>query len=724
MDNNSKATEMAEPAFGQDSVNLHHYWHIILERRWLVIAAFVSILILCSVYLFKAPKIYQSTAVLQIDTESENAILNVRDAFQVDGRSQEYLQTQYQNLKGRTLVEWVISQLDLDKDDRYKASPDKVRAVLADITIAPLRMSRLVEVRAEHTSALMASKIANTLAGRFCTNNFEQRMKDSLNAYTKLNTEVNSQSNKVVEAEQAVQDYRNKMKTVSIEGSKNIIMQSLKQAQEALSSAQSQATMATELEKQVLAMLKTNSIDSIPKVVQNPYYQDLKNQLALRQAELTSLLKRYKDEYPAVKQEKERIATLQIQLNERASNIISSISNDAKIQIAQVEMLKNDVKAKNDEELKLEEVTTEFERLVRAVEMQRKSHQEVASSQKALEITMNNKSNNMRVRDEAVPISKPIKPRFMLTLFLGILGGLVVSCGLAFFINYLDDSIKSQEDIESYLRLPFLGYVSNIKSNSVVERDLQAHVHPQSNAAEGFRTIRAAISLMPGADKFRALVVTSTIPSEGKSLLASNLAIVTAQSGLKTLLVDADMRRPSVHKAFQLHSPIGLSSYLSDQISTLAEISHVTEVPNLDVICAGAIPDNPSELCGSKRMRLFVQEALKHYDRVFLDCPPVSAVSDPLVIASLSDGVVFLTKFNKIRREHARKSLQRIQDSGVRILGVVLNDIDFEGRDSYYYSYYYYQNRYYASHYKHKGKNDGNDKDKKKPEKPEKAETT
>jgi capsular exopolysaccharide synthesis family protein len=211
--------------------------------------------------------------------------------------------------------------------------------------------------------------------------------------------------------------------------------------------------------------------------------------------------------------------------------------------------------------------------------------------------------------------------------------------------------------------------------------------------------LRAAIALAPKADRYRALAVTSTIPAEGKSLVASNLSIVIAQTGLKTLLVDADLRRPSVHKVFRLQSPIGLSSYLTEKVRSVDECIHATEVPHLDVVCCGAVPSSPSELAGSKRMTQFLQEVRGRYDRVVLDCPPVSAVSDPLIIASLSDGVVFVTKFNKIRRDHARKTVQRIQNAGIHILGVVLNDIDFDGKDSYYYSYYYYQNRYYLSHY-------------------------
>ena len=145
---------------------------------------------------------------------------------------------------------------------------------------------------------------------------------------------------------------------------------------------------------------------------------------------------------------------------------------------------------------------------------------------------------------------------------------------------------------------------------------------------------------------------------------------------------------------------MGLSAFLTRETDDLADVTHTTEISNLDVVCCGSVPSTPSELIGSSRMAEFLQRVKGKYDRVVLDCPPVSAVSDPLIISAMSDGVIYVTKFNKIRREHGRKSVQRIQNAGIHILGVVINDIDFEGKDSYYYSYYYYQNRYYSSHYK------------------------
>jgi succinoglycan biosynthesis transport protein ExoP len=694
-----------EPTQGEEGLNLRHYWHVILERRWLVIATFISVFVLCLIYLYKAEKVYQAVVQLEIEREGANVVA-VRDPFQVDAREQDYLQTQYKKLKSRTLILEVINELHLDEDPRYTKKYDKVKAVFDDIQIEPVRLSRLVFIRVEHTKPKQAQAIANKLVERFVYRNLDQKKEQSLEALTSLRSEIDIQKLKVSEAEQKLQEYRAQIGSVSVEDSQNIVYQDLLMAGKTTVEAEGKAIAAEELNKKVQRLLTdpTNKVDieSIPQVTTDKLIQGLKEQLAMRQADLRSLTNVYGTNWPTIVSMQNAIDELKQKIVAAASNTVAAIELDSLIANSQFQELTNWRSRLETNLIALGTKRVAYSRLSQEADQARNSYVRVLQAAEDLNVAIHNKINNMNVVDRAYEPIKPVKPRTLLTLFLGFFGGLAAACGLAFFVNYLDDSIKTQDDVEAYLRLPFLGYVPNIKSNSVIERDLQAHVHPQSTAAEGFRTIRAAVSLMPNADKYHVLVVTSTIPSEGKSLLASNLAIVTAQTGLKTLLVDADLRRPSVHKAFQLHSPIGLSAFLNETVSSMDEIVHTTEVPNLDVICAGAIPSNPSELAGSKRMRQFLQEAKGRYDRVFVDCPPVSAVSDPLVLSAMADGVLFLTKFNKIRREHARKSIQRIQDAGIHLLGVVLNDIDFEGKDSYYYSYYYYQNRYYSSHYRSK----------------------
>ncbi len=691
--------EAADTALHEEKINLRHYWHVILERRWLVIAAYCSVFALCLIYLFKATRIYQASTRIQIDRESDN-VLNIKDVFSVDGREQDYLQTQYKNLQSRTLIESVVSKLKLDKDPRYAKYVDLSRAVSEDIAIVPIRLSRLIDVKVQHPNPQQAAAIANALVETFIQQNLDQKMSKSMEAVHWLRNEANTLEHDVEEKDLALQLYRVEKKMVSLGDSQNIVLQALKQAQADLDKARGEAADAQKMNEEVERLLKNGtSIDAIPLVANNLLILDMRKSLSEREALLANLLKRYKDKYPDVIRVREEIASLKDSIQKESQKVRDTIAAGAELARAKESTMAGELKKKEQESFELSQLRIQYDVLSRQADQSKLLYNIVLQRMKETDLTSKDKKQNMRVVDSAVVPLKPIKPRVVLTLFLGVVGGMGVAIGLAFFVNYLDDSIKNQDDIETYLRLPFLGYIPNIKTNSVLERDMQAHLHPQSNAAEGFRTLRAAIALAPKADRYRALAVTSTIPAEGKSLVASNLSIVMAQTGLKTLLVDADLRRPSVHKVFRLQSPIGLSSYLTEKVGSVDECIHSTEVPHLDVVCCGAVPSSPSELAGSKRMTQFLLEVRNRYDRVVLDCPPVSAVSDPLIIASLSDGVVFVTKFNKIRRDHARKTVRRIQDAGIFILGVVLNDIDFDGKDSYYYSYYYYQNRYYLSHY-------------------------
>ena len=699
MENQPSPVEPSSPP--EESVNLRHYWHVILERRWLVITAFISIFVLSLIYLFKATPIYQATARVQIDREQDNLLRLEGFSFATSQEEATYLQTQYKNLLSRTLVESVIKKLNLDKDERYSKKMDIVRAVADDVSVVPIRLSRLVDVKVEHPDKKKAAEICNTLVDYFAEGHLDRKQASSIAIVQQLRSEANTEKGKLQQAEESLHRYAREHNQTSFEESENIVLQSLKQFQVEASKAQTESEAAQKvLDMAEQVIVKNEPIVTIPQVANSPAIQALQKDLAVKESEFAELKKRYKSKHPSYIQAVELITSLRESIDQQAQTIVASLRNHVQTAKATEERLRQLVDEQKKEQLNVEMLRIEYGVLKREADAAASLYNAVLSRMKESDITSHNKINNIRVVDPArVPI-KQIKPRVVLTIFLGLIGGLGVAIGLAFFVNYLDDSIKSQDDVETYLRLPFLGYVPNIKTNSVVERDLQAHLHPQSNAAEGFRTLRASISLMPKSDRFQVLSVTSTIPSEGKSLVASNLAIVMAQTGLRTLLVDADLRRPSVHKAYQLHSPTGLSSYLTRDLETIDPIVHKTEVPNLDVICCGAVPATPSELIGSKRMMEFLEATRGRYDRIVLDSPPISAVSDPLIIAAMSDGVVYVTKFNKIRREHARKSIQRLQDAGIHIVGIVLNDIDFEGKDSYYYSYYYYQNRYYSSHYR------------------------
>lgn len=693
---------MAGDAEGAEGpkLNLRHYWYVLLEHRWLVIVTFVVVLALTGVYLYVAPKIYRATTRLQIDPESESAVNLGGLSVQNLQAQQEYLQTQYRNLLSRSLLNVVIRKERLTEDPRYQKHVDIAKALADDITVTPIRMTRLVDVSVEHTSQTKAAAIANTLATEFIEWMAGQRQERTSRMLFFLRNQASGLEGEVSQAESDLHNYRMRTKFVSLEKGDSIIAEALSQAQsryvEAKARAQIAQTMVDELDRHIADQ---KPLETFPAIANDSQVRTLQSQLATYENELAGLLQRYKDKHPSVIQARARIADTRQAIANAARQVAEVIRTTARVEKANETAHAAAVADFENRQMEWNRAKMEYDILARKAETKKALYNAILAKLSEMDIAQKDRINNIRQVDPAVPPAFYVKPNIPLTLAAGVVGGLALALGLALFVNYLDDSIKSQDDVETYLRLPFLGYVPNIKSNSLTEKYQAAHLHAQSNIAESFRTIRAAITLGSRAERYRLLALTSSMPSEGKSTVAANLAIVIAQTGMRTLLVDADLRRPTVHQGFGVSNATGLAAYLSGKAATVEEVAQRTDVPNLDVVCCGSTPSQPSELLGSRRMSEFLQEVGRLYDRVVIDCPPVSAVSDPLIIASQVDGVVMVAKFNKVRREMARKSIQRLLDAGVHLCGVVVNDIDFEGRDAYYYSYYYYQNRYYKGYY-------------------------
>src|SRR5437762_7882253 len=329
MDN--RAADAADLVFREERINLRHYWHVILERHWLVVCAFCSVFVLCLIYLFNAQRIYQATARMQIDRESEN-VLNIKEVFAMDSREQDYLQTQYKNLQSRSIIQSVIGKLKLDKAPRYAKSADVVRAVGQDIAIVPIRLSRLVDVKVEQPDPDQAAAIANTLTETFIQQNLDQKMGKSFDALRWLKAEAVTLERDVGEKDDALQKYRVEKKMVSLEESQNIVLQALKQAQADLDRARSDAAAAQKADEEVERLLKSGiSIDSLPQVATDLLIQEMRKSLAEKESELANLLKRYKEKWPAVIQVREGIASLKDSIQKESQKDRQTIRNLAEL---------------------------------------------------------------------------------------------------------------------------------------------------------------------------------------------------------------------------------------------------------------------------------------------------------------------------------------------------------------------------------------------------------
>lgn len=692
------------------SINLRQYWHVILERRWLIVATWSVCIIAGVLYAFQAVPMFRAIARLQIDPENQG-VLNL-NSLALGNSDQNYLTTQYRNLESRSLMIAVMDKLKLDtEDERYAKSVDKVTAITRDIKIVPIRLSRLVEVQVTHPKGAQAQRIADTILQVFLQQNLDDKKTKALQGLKILEQEATGKEIELEALQGKLQKYRKDKGMVSLKDAQNIDAATMRDLKVAYENLRSTADVAKQTAQQAQEWVAAGKdITDFAPLAKDEQVAFLRKQVNENSSKLAGLRTKYRERHPRVIQPATQLQADTQKLRDESERALQGIFQMAELEKSrEVEALRKYTESV-ERVFALDEAKISYDIMEQQLKRVEGFYQTILTKAKDFDIGAKDLLQNMKVQDPAFAPLKAVSPNKPLIFLGSIVGGLAAALGLALFFNFLDDSIKSQEDVENILHLPFLGYIPNIKSISVVERDLQSHLHPTSSPAEGFRTLRAAISLAKNADKLRVVAFSSTIPSEGKSLVASNFAIVTSQTGLKTLLVDADLRRPSVHKAFQLQSPVGLSAYLAGRTDNMSEFVHTTDIPNLDVICCGAVPPNPSELIGSARMVQFLEEASRRYDRVILDCPPVSAVSDPLIVGAMADGMVFVTKFNKIRREHALRSVQRIQDSGIHLVGLVLNNIDFEGKDSYYYSYHYYQNKYYSSHYRNKSADQPSDK--------------
>ena len=674
-----------------EGINAKYYWHVLLERRWLVITTFIAILALGLIYLFKTIPVYEAVAMVQIDTEDPN-VLEGSQRYVSDARRSNLLNTEQKKILSRTLLQKVIDLIDLKSDPQFSDATDIALALANSINVKPIRLTQLMSIGIEHTDPIQAAKIANTLVDEFIKLNKENKVGKLSDLHFYLEDEVQSTKEKLNIARQKMQDYRESQGTVSLEKDQDIGLQALIQAQSQYAQAESEAAIAKSIAEEMSNQLAANKpLETIPQIAANPQIAALKQTLAGYEADLQGLLVRYLEGWPGVKDLRERIASVRVSLAEAAQDALQSTLLAAEQADAKLQKLTSLVQEREKAHLQLNEKRIQYDIESRNAEQLRSQYDLLLSRLEEVRISQRSHTSNITVVDNAEEPLEPVKPRVALTLLLSVFGGLLIGAGVALFVNFLDDSIKSQEDVESYLGLTFLGYVARIKGTQLSERGQESFFNPQSVASESFRTLRATISLLPNGSNYRTIAVSSTKSGEGKSLATSNFAIVCAQAGSKTLLIDADLRRPTLHEIYQLPNARGLADFLT-KTKNLDDIIQKGSIPNLDFITSGPIPGNPSELLSSSEFTNFLDVARQRYDRIIIDCPPVSAVSDPLSVASRCDGIVFISRFNKIRREHARRTVQRLKEAGVQTIGALINDISAENSHNYYYySDYYYK---------------------------------
>jgi len=676
--------------------NFRRYWLVLLASRWIVINTAAIALTAGILYAFRATPIYEAVGQLMINPEG-GGILNGQAIIGL-GRDTEYLQSQYRVLQSRTLVEKIVSKLRLDEDPEYRDKVDRVEAVAKDIKVTPIRLTRLVLISSQHPDPTRAKEMVNSLMDAFMADNQQQKTLLANESLRLLTTEVGSTETALFRLSTEIQEYRRKNDAMSLDDRVNIVANGLLRTKELVEaravSAKEAQQVATDAERW---RDSGRPLANYPMIAQDMEVARTRVNLAERESRMSGVTNLYGPRHPTYIRLSAEIASDQNRLLAETQRALASLKARAELEASNLQSARTKLKESEDEVARLNELRAAYEVLIRKRERMEAMFQLLLGKQKELNLSANEIAQNVRVVDYAqVPVI-PVKPKKPLVLVASMVLGILVGAGLAFFLAYLNDSVKTVDDVESVIGVRFLGYVSHIDSNSPEDRDLLAFVDPTSAAAEMFRSLRATLQLGASPESQKIMAVTSTVAGEGKSLVTSNYAIVAAQAGQKVLLIDADLRRPSIHQAFQFPNDVGLTTWLSGKTDNPGSVVRASPVANLDTIVCGPIPKTPAELLVSARLSQLIEWAGGKYDRVIIDCPPVSAVSDPLVVAARCDATLFVTRFNKVRKEHVRRAVLKLKNSGANVIGLCINDLSFDTSEAYYYAYERYG--YYSGYH-------------------------
>jgi capsular exopolysaccharide synthesis family protein len=721
--------------------HLTDYVRTVYRHRWIALTTFAVLFLGVAISTFTATPIYEGRVQLLLDPANPN-VMKFQEVTPSSYLSEQYFyQTQTTILRSRGLARRTIDALKLWESPQlgggaappsgvsgalrgatgwlaglFSSPPEApaagagetakqsraIDAFLRALNVSPIRNSSLVDVRFASADPVMAAQVANTLARQYIEQNLEARFLSTKEASDWLGQQLAVERKKLEASEQALQKYRETGDAVALEDRQNIVVQRLVDLNAAYTQARTDRFEKEALFNQ-LTSLQTDrtALDTFPAILANTFIQQLKAQLADLQRQRAQMGERLGDKHPDMIKLNSAIENTEAKLQGELAKVVQSVRNEFLSAQAKERSLSAELETQKTGALALNRKGIEYGVLRREAESNKQMYDALMQRAKETGLSGELRASNIRVVDEAEVPARPVRPRKSLNLLLGLFGGLMSGVALAFFMEYLDNSVKSPDEIGQFLGLGFLGLVPRVR-----DEDLQDGKSPlisgpvPQNFAEAFREIRTNVMFSSADDGPRSVLVTSTEPSEGKSVVAANLAASLAHAGLRVLLVDTDMRKPRLHELMNVKQDPGLSSLLVGR-ARARDVVHKTAIPSLWAMPAGPNPPNPAELLGSTRFLDLLKTLGEHFDWIVLDSPPVMAVTDPAVVAFRTTGVVFVIGSEQVNRHRALTAIQKLQGSKARILGAILNRANVR-RNPYYYSHYY--SHEYADYYSGAGK--------------------
>jgi capsular exopolysaccharide synthesis family protein len=707
----------------------------VLRKHWAVVVA--CVVLACGaalIYSKSIRRVYQASSLIEMNPRAPQPLGDGSGPTGFDMSllfldPQEYYQTQYNIITSRSVLRAAAEAISLESDYEFfglsqppdpPISLDQAAAALAGhVTVDPVKGSRLAYIRVSDFDPKRAKRLCDAVANAYVEQNLETVVASSSDAVAWLGGQIDHIKSELDRDENTLYDFkqRNDLPSISINDSSNMLRLEMQEYDEALTHTRTRKAELLARQSE-LAQVSPDQPDALPssELLSNMYLQTLRTQYRAAFEQRATLIAEGKGEsHPLVKEADARLADSKAALLTEVSNLAAAVVRDLAVieRQEQNEAAMFNASRRSAVDLNMKEI--EYHRLDRSREENEKLYGLLNARLKEADLARMMRANNLRVVETATVPGAPISPRVTLNIIVGLVGGLLLGIALPLLREQLDSSIKTPADVEEKLGATFLGLLPELNDaekprgrgrrgrrprpdGEPVEGqpELVVHNRPSSGVSEAARSIRTNLMFMNPDKPCRKILVSSAAPSEGKTTVACGIAIALAQGGQRVCIVDADLRRPRLHRIFDRAGEAGLTSALVGE-ATLDEVAKPTVVPNLWSVPAGPLPPNPADLLQSDRFRKFVQELGTRFDRVIIDSPPLVAVTDSAIISTLVDGTVFVVRAFQTSKQVSAQGLRALRDVEAPIIGTVLNAVNLNRHEYNYYHYYYYKREGYAS---------------------------
>lgn len=685
--------------------SIRDYLVIFREKIWYFILALLVVFASSIIYCFKATPVYDSVAIVQI-LRDDQSYLGVKSIESNDIRSAQDLNTQIKIIESAKIVSSVADRLKGKDLKRFIQPYEGKSELFGPITthgilagnrkVIPQRASYMVGIKYRHPDPEVAAMVANLFASEYISYNIKLDVENSMKAVDGLKAKVDQQRQKVEGLEAKMAEYREQHGTISLDAQADIDHQELAAINQVVTQSRNELDRMKDVYSQVVDIKqKGGDLSKLPYIAEENRVRLLTVDLTNKKIERSALSKRYKSKHPSMVLMDKGIKETERELQLAISDTVEKLESSYKLAQDNYRQNVERLKVKEGAIIDLGKLRVGYNSLISDRNVNYDLYQQMISRLNVELAQINLKKPNARIVDRALAPMDPSSPKIALIVPAGFFGGIVVGLGLVFIMAQLDDRTKSAFDVESVIGVPLLGVIPRLKLSNTKEKLRCVAEGSDRMILEAFRTIHSSLRVGAKSKDAKVIVTVSTAPSEGKTFFAANLAETFAQHNEKTLLIDADLRMPSIGFLFEKADVKGVQQYCKGE-ATLSDLVIKDPETGMDILTAGGRASNPSAMLTSEAFEKLIEEARSRYDKVVIDTAPLGAVSDVFNILPLADGIAYIIKFNTINRSTIRKHINRISESDVPVFGAIINQVSVTMTQYYYSSYY---NKAYAKYY-------------------------